>query len=240
MIEDNKTVELILDTLGQSVWGMTIEEISKKTRMHRNTISKYMQKLEEAGVVVKKQIGKYTFWLLKSVYRYYESDMVKRFLESIIRISLFTSEKCGVGPEDFGRRIGEEITKITILEHMKKGKIKEGFHANTFKELADIYMPTIVPKLKVKILRPDFTEKMIFINLLGCPNRIEEFEYVCQFFKGYIRGVLETFNIDYKSVEIVDAKKDEGLCRYGIIFNRALQEIILQFKEHFKKMGEKS
>jgi len=35
-----------------------IEEISKKTRMHRNTISKYMQKLEEAGIVVKKQIGK--------------------------------------------------------------------------------------------------------------------------------------------------------------------------------------
>ena len=239
LLDENKNVELILDTLEKSVWGLTIEELSKQTGLHRNTISKYMQKLEDAGLVVKKQVGKYTFWQLRSVYVYFESDMVKRFIESIVITIEELGRDCGLNAEKFGIKIGEKLTKLAIEKRSKKIKGIDIKYNDTLKDFADIYMPTLVPKMKVKVVRPNFTDKMAFLNFQGCPNKIDNFELMCNFLKGYIKGVLNILGVDYKSVEIIDSSKDDGLCKYGIIFNKPVKEIVETLREKFGKNDPK-
>ena len=47
----------ILNTLEEAPSGLTINEIAKNTDIHRNTVSKYLGRLEEAGLVNKKILG---------------------------------------------------------------------------------------------------------------------------------------------------------------------------------------
>ena len=216
-------IDKLLNTLSKSVWGMTIEELSKATKLHRNTISKYLQRLEELGLVVKKTIGKYSIWLPKNIYNYYRTDTVKTFLELVI--SEFSKMEDGDGESLI--KLGEKIAK-GLMDRNKA--IESEFRLNekpadSVKDLLDVYIPTLVPDLKVKIRRFEFTDKMIVVSLTGCPCESINIKKTCKFFEGFVRGVLIKLGIEFKSIEIIDCNKDEtGICSYAIILEKPIGE----------------
>ena len=222
-------MEKLLNALSKSVWGMTIEEVAKNTQLHRNTVSKYLQKLEELGLAVKKTIGKYTVWLPINIYNYYKNDTGRYFLEAVIKELQEIERECernNVSLEDAGRNIakmliqkpGEDVT-IKSLDNKPKTQV--------LREFLDIYIPTVIPSLKVKIREFEFTDKMIIISLIGCPSETVKIENTCKFFKGYIEGTLEEIGIEYKSIEVIDCQHNrENLCRYAIILEKPIGEQI--------------
>ena len=228
-------MERLLDTLSKSVWGMTIEEVAKSTQLHRNTVSKYLQKLEELGLAVKKTIGKYTVWLPINIYNYYKNDTGRYFLEAVIRELQEIERECkknNVSVEEAGKNIAKMLIQKTGEDITIRSLDRES-NTQILREFLDIYIPTVIPSLKVKIREFEFTDKMIIISLIGCPSETVKIENTCKFFKGYIEGTLEKIGIEYKSIEIIDCQKNrENLCRYAIILEKPIGE---QIKEIAKK-----
>ncbi|MGQ4891675.1 MAG: helix-turn-helix domain-containing protein [Candidatus Njordarchaeia archaeon] len=233
-MSSREIMEKLLNTLNKSIWGMTIEELAKNAQLHRNTVSKYLQKLEELGLAVKKTIGKYTVWLPINMYNYYKNDTGRYFLEAIISELQGIEEKCGknVLIEQIGKNIARKLLpkaggEVTIRNLENEAK------TDILREFLDIYIPTVIPSLKVKIREFEFTDKMIIISLIGCPSETVEIENTCRFFKGYIEGTLQEMRLEYKSIEIIDYQKNsESLCRYAIILEKPIGE---QIKKLTKK-----
>ncbi len=212
--------ENIFNILSESVWGMTIEEIAKHIKMHRNTVSKYMYKLEKLGLVVKKKIGKYTLWLPKTIYDYHKTDIVRRFVEGVIS-SIYES-----GGVEKVRKAGVDIAKY-IMESLSNSEEAGVVYGSTsdLQELIGVSVPTLIPKLRVKVTKSNFSDKVVFVDLLGCPENIDDFQIVCEFFLGYIKGTLTSIGVPYKNIELIEHIRENGECKYSVLLEKTVEEI---------------
>jgi L-rhamnose mutarotase len=59
--------------------GMTMQEISKITRISENTLPQYLSSLHEQGALLKKEEGKQTFWLPTKAYQYLQTEERKMY-----------------------------------------------------------------------------------------------------------------------------------------------------------------
>lgn len=215
--------ERILEVLSSSVWGLSIEEIAKMVGAHRNTVSRYLKKLENLGLVVKKTVGKYSFWLSRSIYNYYKTDAVRLFIEALIN---FFIEK-GFSSEDIGEA-GREIANYLL------NKVKENIElsniltkgSNAVSDFFNLYIPTLIPRLRIRISVSDFSKNLVLVYFDGCPTGVRDFIHVCSFFSGFIMGFLDAFKIGYKTVEVIEMDKSRGVCKFGIILEKPLKEIL--------------
>jgi len=73
----------ILNTLSDAVSGLTIIEISKKTEIHRNTVSKYLGILEAEELVKKKDIGAARLYFSKKR-KYIRKKLVNNFIQALL------------------------------------------------------------------------------------------------------------------------------------------------------------
>jgi len=214
--------EKIIDSLQNSIWGLTIEEISKVTGYHRNTISKYMQELEKIGLVVKKSTGKYTFWLPRNVYNYYKTGIINIFLEGLI-----TYCKKEISREASVFDLGRFLAKFLFSSYEWKKLLTENKlrKATDLRSFLGINIPTIIPGIRFKIMDFEFTDKLIYVTITGCPCSSIDIETVCEFFRGYIAGTMDSMNIKYKSINTVECEgNSKGRCHYSIILEKSIAE----------------
>ena len=73
----------ILDTISNAPSGLTITEISQKTNIHRNTVSKYLVKLETQNSVFKKEIGAAHLYFSRKR-EYLSRSLVNSFLKALL------------------------------------------------------------------------------------------------------------------------------------------------------------
>ncbi|MFX1337475.1 MAG: winged helix-turn-helix domain-containing protein [Promethearchaeota archaeon] len=73
----------ILSKLEDSTSGLTITELSKKVKFHRNTVSKYLNVLEAEGLVKKKEIGKALLYL-STKRKYLRRKLVNSFVKALL------------------------------------------------------------------------------------------------------------------------------------------------------------
>lgn len=68
MIDTNgeKLKKKVVDILKEHPEGLTIQELSKLTNSHRQTVRAYLQWLQGAGIVYQRRIGAVTLNYLKS------------------------------------------------------------------------------------------------------------------------------------------------------------------------------
>ena len=64
MLEEN-TRNLILKTLKKAEHSLTIDEVSKRTNIHRVTATKYLAVMEAMGNVKMRKVGKAKLFLLR-------------------------------------------------------------------------------------------------------------------------------------------------------------------------------
>ncbi len=138
MNNDNKKDDYkskILKKLGESPSGLTITEISNKTKIHRNTVSKYLGRLEEADLVRKKVIG--TAHVYFSTKRKY---LRRKFVNSFMQALLYGLKSNFPNKEQIFKNVGRNL-----LEHFQFSlgdaytkefeKIKANSNSDTFLEL---------------------------------------------------------------------------------------------------------
>jgi len=81
MSKNNK--EELLKILEDYPFGLTISELSEKSRLHRNTVSKYLNVLEVEKFVNKKEIGRAQLYFT-SKRKYLRRDLVNSFLKALL------------------------------------------------------------------------------------------------------------------------------------------------------------
>lgn len=62
---EKKTIKLVLSVLRKSKHSLTIEDISRLTKLHRVTAAKYLAVLEAIGNVKMRRVGKAKLFLLR-------------------------------------------------------------------------------------------------------------------------------------------------------------------------------
>jgi len=220
-----KVLEDILESLHTTVWGCTIEEIASITGYHRNTISKYMPVLEAAGLVMKRKIGKYTFWFLRNVFDYHKKKLAEYFFEILI---LSLKDITSIDFYSLGKKIGEKMMELGDFK--KKGLIEHiQTKAGIFREFIGVYIPTVVPGLSFKFENFELNSDEIKISVLSkiCSkkNVSENFK---EFLRGYISGILDFLKIPY--TDIRNANDSKTSCEFIIKLKKTIREIMISSK----------
>ena len=108
-MEKNDYKLKILDKLSDSASGLTITELSSKTGIHRNTVSKYLGILEAEELVKKKDIGAARLYYSKKR-KYIRKKLVNTFIQAL----LSALKRKLPNKEELCKEIG-----LRILEHFQ-------------------------------------------------------------------------------------------------------------------------
>ncbi len=214
----------IIDTLQSFPWGLTIEEIANNTGYHRNTVSKYIAILEEAGFLIKRQIGKYTLWFIRNIYEYFRESTAEKFLAVLIK---HLKNELNADLFETGRNIVKDM--LSSLSHKKlnlKKMLRE--RAGILRYFTGVYIPTVVPGVKFKIHEVTLSNNFLLIEVSGkiCNVDLETKKEICEFMRGYIWGLLEFNDISFSDIEKIH-ENDGGSCKFKIVFDEPIAEIFL-------------
>jgi len=224
---NKKIVEEILNALDGTVWGMTIEELSEVTGRHRNTLAKYLSTLEKIDLVVRRSIGKYTFWLLSATYRFRTSDAPMKFfqhLSNIIDAHFKKGEAISIF--EISRKIGyilasrEEFLKI--IERLSKQTEPIEYLSG----LLGIFLPSMLPRLRFKINEFDFDDNKIRISVSKCPcNGNPKFKSSCISMGGFLQGVMEKIGLEVEKIEEIDCQiNGASACTFEATLKKKIRE----------------
>lgn len=97
----------LLDQLSEFPSGLTITELSNQTKIHRNTVSKYLSILEAEGLVKKKNISAARLYFSEKR-RFLRKDLVNSFLQAL----LIALKNKFSDQEQIFKEVGNEITKF--------------------------------------------------------------------------------------------------------------------------------
>ena len=125
----------ILSKLEDSASGLTITEISKRVKIHRNTVSKYLLSLETDGLVKKKEIGAARLYV-STKRKYLRRKLVNSFMQAL----LYGLKSNFPNDEQIFKNVGRNL-----LEHFQFSlgdaytrefeKIKANSNSDTYLEL---------------------------------------------------------------------------------------------------------
>ena len=158
--------EKIMECLNQNNFGITITDISKEINGNRNTVSKYLNRLESKDIVYKKEIGKACLYFIKDI-------------ESKI-LNFITEHPSGVTIKEISYELKlprDSVRKhIVILENQNKIFSKK-FGAYTLFQSSEVkFVPkkfmvslykAFLKDLKIKFPNNEITFKEIGHNIFG-------------------------------------------------------------------------
>ncbi len=238
MARDKEIISSILEVIQNSPFGVTLEEIVKRTGHHRNTVKKYLERLKEFGFVEFRKVGYYTIVYSTAIYEFITYDYSTLFFDSLVHVLTtkykFNREKLLEFSKDVSKIFSKEIKNIMIKSLLK---VRE-----KVQELTDITIPLAIPHIKFKIKSLELSDKLLYFEIMGIKVQKCSEKDACTFFQGYLKGVLETLNIEYDKIEIVEEKREDNEvnCKYIAILKKTIKEILEQLKqekekqEHFK------
>jgi predicted transcriptional regulator len=158
-----------MDCLNQNNFGMTIIEISKEINGNRNTVSKYLNRLESKDIVYKKEIGKACLYFVKDI----ESKILNFITENPSGVTIKEISYELKLPRDSVRK------HIVILENKNKIYSKKSGAYTLFKSSEVKFVPkkfmvsfykALLKDLKIKFPNNEKTFKEIGRNIFGDIN----------------------------------------------------------------------
>lgn len=165
-LSSNDYNEKIMDCLDQNNFGMTITQISEEINGNRNTVSKYLNRLESKDIVYKKEIGKACLYFIKDI----ESKV----------LNFINENPSGVTIKDISYEL--KLTRDSVRKHLitleKQDKIfstKLGAYT-LFKSSEAKFVPkkfmvsfykALLNDLKIKFPNNERTFKEIGRNMFG-------------------------------------------------------------------------
>ncbi|MGQ4913954.1 MAG: hypothetical protein ACP6IU_04290 [Candidatus Asgardarchaeia archaeon] len=228
---NRKIIERILETLENTVWGMTIEEISDATKHHRNTIAKYMPELKKLGLVVTRTVGKYTFWLPSTAYMYRKTNIARVFFQKLSKIiGHYNHMKKVITPFELGRELGRSLKQKDIYKDVdpsdiiyQQDEIIAGF---------GIFVPTILPRVRYKVEAYNPESDKIRVAVAGCPcDGNPEYKDSCKLMEGFTFGSIEQLGITPVSIREVECMIDgANACTFEVILPKKIKNLMTDNK----------
>ena len=219
-----------------NTFGVTVEDIIKRTGHHRVTVQKYVSLLEDMGFIVTHKIGYYTIVFPSGLAEYLENDFPSILMDSLIyvlknRMSMNIDEVY-----NFSRSIALLFSQRIM--HVIKWHLKK-VHKYT-KYLTNIYIPAVIPTLRFKVSSFRSSDKLIYIELQGIKAQNAPKEYYCAFLKGYVEGVLLSMDAPLRSLGVVEAveKKDGLSCVFIAILKEPISKVLERLVEEDKPSYE--
>lgn len=103
-------IEDVLHVIQDSVFGVTLETIANATGHHRSTIKKYLETLQEFGLIVRKKVGHYHLIMASNIFESIKEDYTGTYLDILIFVLTthfgFDTEKI----RDFSRRVTKKFS----------------------------------------------------------------------------------------------------------------------------------
>jgi predicted transcriptional regulator len=77
--------EKIIELLRKHPEGLTIQDLAKELKVHRQTVTKYVLELKGAGIVIRKRVGSATLHYLKEKYvqKVTEEEVIEKLKEKL-------------------------------------------------------------------------------------------------------------------------------------------------------------
>lgn len=232
---NEKIIEKILEVLQNTVWGMTIEDISEATKHHRNTVAKYMPELKKLGFVVTRTIGKYTFWLPSTMYAYHKTNVARLFFQKLgTIIGNYAREKKRIDPFTLGREIGKKLTADEIYQDEDTRLIMR--QDEEIVKLG-IFVPTILPRVKYKVDPMDLKSNKIKISVAGCPcDGEEKYKDSCKLMEGFIFGIIEQLGITPTSIKETECMIDGAeACKFEVTLSDTIEKLLKDYSKKYKE-----
>ena len=206
----------ILSKLEDSASGLTITELAKKVKFHRNTVSKHLSVLEAEGLVKKKEIGKAQLYL-STKRKYLRRKLVNSFIQALLyglKSNFPNKEQIfkNVGRnllEHFQFTLGDaytrEFDKIKANSNSDKYLVlfKEFYNAfDFFQDDLDISLEELNPNKAVyRIKNSEF--------LANSDDFIYYFYIVCGITEGiYLRGLDFKISCNVENIQIATNKEE--------------------------------
>ena len=224
---NKKIVEEILAALDTALWGMTIEEISEITGRHRNTLAKYLPLLEKIGLVVRRTIGKYTFWLLSTTYNFRASSIPRKFFQLLSKFVDEEGKKCGSYTVfEISRKIGYALTDREEFHKNIKQSLDMQEIYQSFGGIFGIFLPTMLPKIRFKIGEINLDDDKIRVSVLNCPcDGKQEYKSSCDAVGGFIQGVMEKIGLEVLHLKEVECQiKGDPFCTFEAKLKKKIKD----------------
>ncbi len=206
----------ILSKLEDSASGLTITELSKKVKYHRNTVSKYLLSLETDGLVKKKEIGAARLYV-STKRKYLRRKLVNSFIQAL----LYALKNNFPNEEEMFKKVGRNLLdhfQFSLGDAYTKEfeKIKANSNTKTYLELFKEFYNSF-----------DFFQDDLDISLVELnPNRViyrvrnseflensDDFIYyfyiVCGITEGiYLRGLDVNIKCSIENIQIANNKQE--------------------------------
>ena len=205
----------ILSKLEDSASGLTITELAKKVKFHRNTVSKHLSVLEAEGLVKKKEIGKAQLYL-STKRKYLRRKLVNSFIQAL----LYGLKSNFPNKEQIFKKVGrnllehfqfslgdaytEEFEKIKTNSNSEALRAFKKFYNafDFFQDDIDISLEQLsTHKVKYRIKNSEF--------LANSDDFIYYFYIVCGITEGiYLRGLDVKVNCNVENIQIASNKEE--------------------------------
>ncbi len=137
--------DTILELLRQSRFGLNLKTITEKLECSRTTVTKYLNQLEQEGLIIDRQIGQYKVWIHRDAF-FAGNEMklpANSFLFSLFASMLRNMEEVGIKSKDV-KELGKKIAKdFNFSEYLDNQYLQPTETLPDLAEIADRLMRVI-------------------------------------------------------------------------------------------------
>jgi len=118
-----KSKSVLLELLGPSRYGMSINKIAENLNWHRNTVSKYLNILKDEGKVADRKIGQYRLWISRDT----EAEPLSEETSLLLNAYISLLRNLNVLHPDVidGKELGKLISKDLEIEKILPIDLKD-------------------------------------------------------------------------------------------------------------------
>lgn len=181
----------ILQCLIDDNYGLTVLGIAEKIGASRNTVYKYLAKLEGENLIFNRAVGTYKLYYSREA-RLISRDIVLSFYKGLLKA---LNDEIHLNPERFkilGKRIASHLDIPFDAEDLDKLlKADKNFDLNDLKMLSSLqpYFTLLHDKLTLKRIRRDRVTKKFIFHFVDSDLLEDELPYIYHFY--ILTGIVE-------------------------------------------------
>ncbi len=192
----------IIQCLLDDIYGLTVFSIAEKIGASRNTVYKYLAKLEGENLVFNREVGTYKLYFSREA-RLISRDIVLSYYKGLLSA---LNDEIQLNPERFkniGKRVANYLDIPFDAEDLDKLlKADKNFNLNDLKMLSSLqpYFTLLHDKLTLKRIRRDKVTKKFIFHFVDSDLLEDELPYIYHFY--ILTGIVEAKIAKFLNIKV--------------------------------------